>query len=192
MPSPVYFEQQEAHNCTIHAVNNALQRALINQTLMRRSARELAAHMARNVQRNQRQTRRAVESTRVLVQRVLPSLMGPLGDFSPDVAFRALRAKGWHAVHGRTAAFPQSGAWILTGEVRYDDPHAPGAQLGTYAHSVAVRDGWWLDSELDAPVRLRAGDTLPSYFKIWAVYGLSRHAPPPPADDGAAIDLTDA
>ena len=192
MPPPTYFESQVDHNCAIHAVNNALQRALLNPTLMKRTARELAAQLAARARRNQRQSRRTVESTRALVVRVLPSLMGPLGDYSPDVAFTALRAKGWHTIHGRTTAFPQSGPWLVTREVSYEDPHAPGVQLGTYAHSVAVRDGWWLDSELDGPLRLRVGDPLPAYFRVWAVYRLTRDPPPPAADDGAAIDLTHA
>jgi gentisate 1,2-dioxygenase len=176
------------HSDEYSAANNGLQKRVLNPTLMKRTARQMAEESAARVRHNQRESGRTVQSTQALVQLILPTLAGPLGDYSPDVVFRALRGKGYYAVHGRTTAWPHQGAWFVTGETRYNGPHQR-EEAGT-AHSVAVRDGWWLDSER-TPLRLRKGEPLPSYFRLWAVYRLTMQKPPPSdTDDDETVDLT--
>ena len=192
MPRPLYFERQVGHNCTIHAANNALQQHVLTAAIMGRVARRLAREQAQRTRRHQQDTGRAVETLRVLTERAMPYLQGSmLGDWSPDVAYAALRERGIYAVHGRTQDFPQRGAWILTGETAVQGA-ADGAAGGTYAHSVAVLNGWWLDSERPRPVRLRPGNPLPVYFRVWACTRLTTTPPPPPPAQAEPIDLTQA
>lgn len=184
MPRPQYFESQVDHFCTIHAVNNALQRQQLTASAMRRTAREMATESARSVRQQQQASGRKVEALQVLKQRFLSNWMTPLGDFSPDVAIRLLRQQKLYTVYGKTASFPMRGTFWLTGESTSEfDPDS------SYAHSVAIRDGWWLDSEQDGPIKLRAGEPLPSNFRLWAVYRVTRTRPRAPA--AAADDVVD-
>ena len=198
MPPRPYFEKQVENNCTMHAANNALGRRELTVVTMRKSAEALAKEMSHRVRANQRKTGRKVESLKVLTARVLPSLMRPTGHFSPDVAFRLLRGREIFPHPCRTAELRLTGRFFITGESttvyrdeREDGGGAdePAGELVTrYAHSVAVRDGWWLDSELAAPVRLKPDLLLPAYFQVWQVYELKDQPFELPSDD-ECVDL---
>jgi hypothetical protein len=69
-------------------------------------------------------------------------------------------------------AFP-AGQWVIQGTVTYPHPHDASQVGDTYAHSVAVRNGWWLDSEQNGPVQLPADGSLPVYFSPRSMYRLS-------------------
>ena len=195
MPPRPYFEKQVENNCVIHTANNALGRRVLTVGNMRKSAEALAKATAHRIRANQHKSGRTVESLKVLTARILPSLMKPTGHFSPDVAFRLLRGREIFPHPCRTTDLRLTGRFFITGESttvhkdERDNGEGPGKLVARYAHSVAVRNGLWLDSELAAPVRLKADLLLPSYFQVWQVHELKDTPFELPSDD-EFVDLT--
>ena len=189
---PPYFEHQRLNHCTIHACNNALGKKLVTLTAINGAANRMAAEAAARTRARQQESatkdptrsRPVLQTLRQLERLHLQPLAGPLGDFSPDVAFRILQEHGIyaHRASGRMGTFP-AGQWVIQGTVTYPHPHDVSQVGGTYAHRVAVRDGWWLDSEQNGPVQLPADGSLPVYFSPWSMYRLSTDPPSPPQGD---------
>ena len=112
---PLYYEHQRMKHCTIHACNNALGRKLVTLSMVNNVANRMAAEAAARTRARQQASAakdptssRPVQTLRQLERLHLQPLAGPLGDFSPDVAFRVLQEHGVyaHQASGRMGAFP--------------------------------------------------------------------------------------
>jgi hypothetical protein len=168
---PPYFEHQRLKHCTMHACNNALGRRMVTLSAMNRMANRMAAEAAARSRAQQLASAAKdptgsmrVHTLRQLERLHLQYLTGPQGNWSPDVAFRVLQE---HGIYAHTSSYKNSfpaGQWVILGEVLYPDPHDASMAGESYAHSVAVCDGWFMDSEHDGPMKLPSDGSLPPSF----------------------------
>jgi len=154
-----YHERQVGKNCTIHAFNNAIGRALLS----------------RNIARNELVPARLVGSRNIKES----DLYSEQNGFSIDILQSLYARKRTGYKVQQVPSMELVGSYILMGY----------SERSNSRHAVAVRNGYFIDSESDRILDLRY-NPIPAYFRKMATFRVSRDSPDRPSPPDPVIDLT--
>lgn len=124
-----YFERQLKRNCTIHAINNAMQSQLVTVAMMDEEIERRVANKAPKV-----------------ASLIRSQYKGVGGFYSPGIAY-ALLSRNNNYIAKPVNKYTSTGRYIVSGVKR-----------DSYDHAIALYNGWLLDSEEEHPIKLPARD----------------------------------
>ena len=152
---PIYFEKQVKKQCSLHALNNAMQSKFATTKDMDTVAETMASELARGVV--ERKPHRLPDFDEIKNNYISGLMDKETGFWSPSVTERLLKTVGQK--YDVVMRMPELKNYVFMPNQTY----IVSTQTNGYGHSVAVVNGVLLDSELGASVLLKKGK-LPKQY----------------------------